>query len=240
MKLSREAVTRHLSRIQVEGEINEVVLELDFSATAMSVDQGLLVLAPEFPLPEEFPEELGVIDLALMTRLIETAKPEGDMVDLGYEDQRITVDSGKLGKPSIMTADPTVVSTRISEEQIESCMEAIPEKKGPVIPDDLADSIAQYVEMFGAQEMFLECSSRGTEILVGYPQGNFYPVKFPALKAAKGEKYTLILQASTFVRVLKQIEDFSKSTITLCGPGSFVVIDYAGYAYILSPMEEEE
>ena len=91
MLIDREKLIKHLNRIYCNGQIGELVLQPDFGARAITVDQTLLVVAPELEGVEPLSAEVGVMDLKLLIRSLDGLGSDDPQVSLEFTGNRILI-----------------------------------------------------------------------------------------------------------------------------------------------------
>ena len=122
MKLNREKLIDHLTRVACDEEITEVVLAADLSVAAMTPDQAFFVSAPAWD-ANVLPEPLGVISLTTLLKALNKLVA-ADEVEFAYEENRLIMEEG-VHRLRLMVADPDVIGTRVPAEASECSLNAM-------------------------------------------------------------------------------------------------------------------
>lgn len=235
MKVLRAALVQHLEKITCGGQITEAVFSDAFGTRALTPDQLLLVVAPPLPDVEPLEEEVGIADLAMVTRALGFIAGDGNEstdVNIRIEDHRLVIDEEYRGVQKLMTASPKTIGTRIEDANFDKLMSNAPEEKGIPLTQALIDGIKNTFAGYKATAVELTVGPKGGKVRVGSENGHYAEFPSKQLKAKTG--YTLLF-AKHLVDVLAQVTDFGTAELRLGGPGKFILIKSGEYQYLLSP-----
>lgn len=249
MKIKRDLLIRHLTRIMAGGQITEAVFDKAFATAAVTPDALLLVVAPPLPGMEDLPGAVGLGDLMKFQRSLSVLAGEGPQtvdVELAIEDHRLIIDEGERGRISLLTAAPKTIGTRIEAETVAKLLakapsgpqptaKRVPKKAAPgIIPitQALVKGVRETFSLFKATEIELHIGPKGGRIRVGNENSDV--VDFASLDLKAAEEYTLLF-GEHVVDVLGIISDFSEAYILLGAEKEPTAIMDGGYRYIFSP-----
>lgn len=237
MRINRNDLIKHLSRVQCHGRITEAVFSGAFSTAAMTEDTLLFVSAPGLTIKDQLPEPIGLTDLGKCARALNLSRREGAEgvdVDVTYQDHRLVIiDPGV--RHELITAEPRTVGTHVDAKIATSLLSKVPRTKGLTLTQSLVDEVTGAFNLYKAEEVRLQVRPRGGKVIVG--NSNSDQARFDAkeLKAKKG--YDLLF-GPHLIDVLAVVTDFSTARLVVGGPEKPVAIVDGEYQYVLSLRQE--
>lgn len=248
MKINREKLTHHISRIMCGGQIDEAVFTGTFETKAMTPDHQLLLYAPSIPtkgrsvLLKKSDAPVGVADLGLMVKELGMASGVGNEavdVEVAFVQEgdrlRLKLNEGERGQVGHLTAQPKVIGTKVEEDTFQQLMAQASQEHGIPLTRVLVDGIRKAFSVYKAQELMVSVGPKGGEVCVGNENTHMY--KFPSEELKAPEAYALRF-GPHFADVLGTVTNYNEAMLYLSGPDGCVMIDDDGYKYVLMPLQQ--
>lgn len=237
MLVKKTAILAHLSRIFLEKEIREVVLESNFQCRAATEDRTLLVTTAGLEDADPLDEPVGVMDLELFIKTLKLYGEDGNEdLALTIEDSRIVLkEKGRGMESRIVTADNETISTSISEKAASNVLDMLDFKKAPVLPQSTVESILKAQGLLKAEDITIQRRKDGITFVVGPEEGSHTLVTLPSSKAKKGDDiFEMRVSAKQFCAILGVINDFVDSTIYITE--NLLGVQAHGFTFCLSAL----
>lgn len=133
MKVNRNSLIQHLTRIMCNGQVNQAVFHGAFGTRAMTLDTSLVVWAPEMDGVEPFHDDVGMGDLAKLLKslgILSGPGKAGEEVSIYLEDNRLVIDEEHRGIMRLMVAQPKTIGTRVEDKTVDELLATIPDVDG--------------------------------------------------------------------------------------------------------------
>lgn len=236
MLLDKRKLTDHLSRILCGGQIKEAVMHGAFECHAITVNTQLLVIVPPLPKAETLPEEVGILDLDLVNRLISTLSGDGGEVGLEIKGNRLLAEQRHGGKIKMVTAAPSTISTRIGADKVTGAM-ALFEREGKKVPlnQSTVQGVLETSRLLKATQINLTVGPEGSTFVVGQGNEHSHTAEFALGQLKADVTYELPIDANILTDVFSGVSDFTQAELVVTGPDSLVMVQEGGYKYVISP-----
>jgi hypothetical protein len=234
VKLNRSELTKHLKRIQCEGQITEASFRKGLATWALTSDHLLLVDAPALKGASKLigkSEEVGIVDLPTVVRACGLIQgDDAEKVDVSFVDNRFVINEDEEGSILLLTAEPRTIATRTEEEVISALNDKIGDHEVPLLPRLIAKVQATFSGL-KAERVLVQVDKKGGQVSVGGEFAHEAHLPVPELKAK--EPYELMFGAH-LIDVLKTVQE-PTAVLKLSGAGGVVAIQDGEYRYMLSP-----
>lgn len=231
MLIDRKALVAHLGHIRCEGLLPDAVLSGQFISAGASADRQVMVLAGGMPKVDPLAEEVGVTNLELLNKVLESM--DDDNINLTVENGFIVVTAHDRTF-RLVTAAARVIGTRIDQQLVDRIRALVPDNAPwGNLEHQFVRGVMKAASILKADVMTLSVGPNGSSLGVGEERLNIARFDLPAFKDA--QSYELTLPKTVMVPVLTQLTDFTKAQMCLTGPDSVIAIREGTYTYIISP-----
>ena len=236
--IDKETALSHLRHIYCGGQIGEVVLTGGLRATAVTVAQDLIVVAPELDRVEPLVEPMGVPNLLGVIKAVEKLAPEDTQVALSFELERGRVVVATQAGRSVhfQLAEPRVIVTAVSKEVVDQALSLTADEIGVPLPQAVIEGVLVATAILGSDTIRLEPGEERGQVVVGNREADFALIPYPEFRS--DPPVSAILSASVFGSVLRQVQDYTQSFLRLDEINGFVTVRDAAHLYVISTDEE--
>ncbi len=241
MLLDRQRITRHLSRIHVEGTINEVVLQGNFEAAAMQPGaQQLVVIAAPLQGVEALPQALGLSDVGLFIKALKGLSAESAEIGITFEGGRIGIAERNGANYRLVTLEPGATASRMEEPTIAAVKALLDTVDWIPLTEIAKTGVVSAYDLLKPAELKVIVGT-ALEVQVGQDMQNFARLTIGQVAQAVQPAVSLTFSAKLVADVLKQVTDFTAAQIGVSAPtptGSRALgVREGGYLYMITPMQ---
>jgi len=236
VKINRSKFVQHLERLSTAQQIKEVVFTDAFTATALTPDHLLLVVAPEVDGAEPLEDEIGVNDVDVLVRALKLAPGEGNEgveVDVYLKEHRLIIDDEDRGMSELVVSSPKTITTRVESATVEKILKATEDADEVELTRTAIEGVRGAFGLYKAEQVQIQVDGDGVRFVVGDDNTNRFRVPLADEPAPKNG-YTLLF-GKHLIDVFSVIVDYSAAVLKLSGPNKPIVIEDGEYQYILSP-----
>jgi len=232
MKMLRETLRRHLTRVACGGEITDAVFTGAFATAVMTPDQNMLLITDGVQDGKAPWREVGIVDLPMLIGALGVR--EGDRDELA--DVKIDMWKDFLlvdGKGRVPTGEPRVIGSRTDDDVVADLQKKIAQAETIVLRGSEVREICKAFSVFKADYVTLHVGPGNGRVTVGDEEkGGHWDAQVKQL--VDDQEYDLTF-SHHLIDVLATVVDDEDFALHLTGPDSVVGLTGGGYTYIISP-----